>query len=184
MRQQHRAARRDRVWLLLPALVALASPRMAEATSCGKQVSEHFDIELVGVFTGKDAVRGPAPVRTLDELLGGGQRLLLWQKATIGFAKFYQLTRTIVPTPEVKRFIETTRVRKLRTGCGYSVPYAPILPGEYVFKEEHLDGATVSVGIDKPSLTISADRKQIELRFIFAGEQQRALYKVKRASFP
>jgi hypothetical protein len=101
----------------------------------------------------------------------------------MGLAKFYKLTTTIAPAPEVRALIDKLRRRELKTGCGYAVPYVPIVPGEYTFLEEHSEGAKVSVGIDRPSLTVPADRKHLELRFTVGGHQQRAVYKVRRAHF-
>jgi hypothetical protein len=64
------------------------------------------------------------------------------------------------------------------------VPYVPIVPGDYVFEEEHSSGAKNPIGIGNPRLTVSADRRQIELFYSWQGEQQRAVFAVKRQYFP
>jgi len=177
--------------MILPALILVSLgvwlwPKPAMAMQCDDHWVEHFDVELVEITGTGRAVTGPSQVRTLDELTNSsrmGRGLLFLRKSTMGFAKFYRLTKETEPTPEVKNFIEQAKRRWMKTACGNSIPYTPILPGEYVFEEEHRDGARKSAGIDKPTLIIGADRKQVELHLGWKGEDLRAFFRVKHSGF-
>lgn len=166
--------------------VALCTSARAAARSCIGHAYERMQIELAGVYRGDAEVPRPPELQNLDELLNSGaqgQGALLWEKATLGFAKFYQLTEPKEPTPKVGRYLRAASQRKLMTSCGYAVSYTPILPGRYAFDQEHRDGAKVPVGIDDPEIIVAPGRDKIELRFSLKGLRYRAVYLVKCAAF-
>lgn len=168
------------------ALTLTAWPRVSEAHSCIDHVAETFDLELLGVFNGTSPANAPEMVRQLDRLTNSAQKglsVLVFRKSDWAFGKFYRLTSERQATPEVQKSIDEMRRLRMKIRCGGSVPYTPIVPGEYAFDQEHDTGARQSVGIGSPLLTVSTDRKQVELTFTFANERLRAIYKVKRSYF-
>jgi hypothetical protein len=170
----------------LPLLALLCVPARASARSCIRHAYETMTISLGGVFQGDKAVPRPPALLDLDELINSGDMgrgILLWQKQTMGFAKFYKLRTPAPPTPEAARYIESVSKDKLKTACGYPVSYTPILPGVYPFEQEHSDGARVPRGVEDPVLSISADRKRATLEFSIAKVRYRAEYQVTRAYF-
>jgi hypothetical protein len=168
------------------ALVALTlTASRAAAMSCIDHAYERMAIQLAEVRRDDDVVERPPELGDLDEVLNSGERgrwILLWNKATMHPAKFYALAEEATATPTVKRYIAAESERWLRTGCGYRVPYTPILPGRYVFQEEHAGGKT-SRGIDEPVLYVRPGRGSLDLRFKIKGSSYRASYTVKCASF-
>ncbi|MFO0565649.1 MAG: hypothetical protein U0263_08305 [Polyangiaceae bacterium] len=158
----------------------------ASAKSCVHHAYEHMDVELVDVRQAGKVVAAPPGLRPLDQALNSGEKgrgVLFWEAKTMGFGKLYELDRVDPPTPKVLAYIESYRDRALRTECGSSVPYTPILPGRYVFSREHADGATVSRGVERPVLTVAPGRAELVLDFGVLGVRYQATYRVKCAYF-
>ena len=166
--------------------MVLGAAARAEAMSCIDHAYEHMSVELVHVRRGGAVVPAPPELEPLDELLNsgeGGKAVLFWKKETMGFAKFYRLDRADPPSPKVRPYIDAAGMRSLRTSCGYAARYTPILPGRYVFSEEHRDGAKTPRGIDAPVLTVSPGRGEVVLEFGARGARYEAIYRVKCALF-
>ncbi len=145
-----------------------------------------MDLERTGVFVGAKAVTPPPELGALDEALNSdnqGKGLLLWEKATMGFGKFYTLTDAFTPDAAIAPWLTATAKRKLMTGCGYSVDYTPILPGRYVFDQEHLGGERTPKGVEAPEVLVAPGRDRLELRFGVRGRRFRAEYAIRCAWF-
>lgn len=80
------------------------------------------------------------------------------------------LSDVFTPDPAIAAWLTATAKRKLMTGCGYSVDYTPILPGRYVFDQEHLGGERTPKGVEAPEV------------FVAPGRDRRALFWRPRAA--
>jgi hypothetical protein len=180
--------RTDRLAVLAGTLfLTLAIPiHEARARSCIDHAYEHMDLERTGVFIGAKPVAAPPELGALDEALNSdnqGKGLLLWAKSTMGFGKFYTLTEPFTPDAAIAPWLTATAKRKLMTGCGYSVDCTPVLPGRYVFDQEHLGGERTSKGVDAPEVLVAPGRDRLELRFGVRGKRFRAEYAIRCAWF-
>ncbi|MEZ4448896.1 MAG: hypothetical protein R3B09_05390 [Nannocystaceae bacterium] len=171
--------------LVLTLGVALGAVGPASARSCIRNAYERLQVERVGVFEGTQEVVAPPELEPLDTLYNsdGATGVLFWQERSMGFAKFYRLERTFPPTPAVAEYLEEARTRYLATSCGYPAAYTPIVPGRYLFEQEHGDGTKVSRRIAEPELWIAPGRDVLELRFRVGERRYRAVYKIVCADF-
>lgn len=170
-----------------PALFALLFvTARAAANTCIEHAYERMAIELTEVRRDGEVVAKPPELGDLDEILNSGDQgrgVLLWNRKTMNPAKFYRLNEEVAAIPLVKRHIDAASARTLKTGCGYTVAYTPILPGRYGFKWEHSDGSKTSRAIDDPVVDVAPGRGTVALRFTLAGRAHQATYAVRCATF-
>lgn len=166
--------------------LALSLSAPAAARTCTEHAYEQMDVVLLDVYEGDAKVPRPPELQDLDQLMNtgaDGRSVLFWEKATLGFAKFYKLAEALPPTPNVGQYIADASKRKLMTGCNYEVPYTPILPGTYVFENEHRNGERVPIGVDDPVVVVAPGRDVVALGFTVKGRRYRAVYRVQCAYF-
>lgn len=167
-------------------LVVLAVARPAAAKSCIRHAYEHLDLQFEGVYEGDNAVEAPAALAQIDRLLNSenkGKNVLVWHQATREHAKFYRLERALTATPAVAEYIEWNARRSLSTSCGNSAPYTPVLPGRYVFDQEHGDGSRTPRGLGEPEVFVAPGRDIVEIRGTVGERRLRAVYRVTCARF-
>jgi hypothetical protein len=167
-------------------LILLTLPDASHARSCIRHAWETMEVELIEVTSEGKVVEPPSALEPLDHLINSsemGEWVLFNEEATMGFGKFYKLDEEVEATGEVAKYLALVSTWQLRTGCKYNVRYTPIVPGRYVFAEEHSGGGTVSKGIDEPVLHVSPDRSIVKLDFSVGGTAYTAHYKVSCAYF-
>jgi hypothetical protein len=170
---------------LATAALWLPAPPTA-ARSCIDHAYEAMDLVRLEVRSGGAPVEAPPELGDFDELLNSGDqgRSLLfwdqdgdWQRA----AKWFGVRKAIRPSPIQADYIEASSSRRLRTSCGYSVGYTPILPGRYTYVEEHAGDS--QTGLIAERLTVSADRQRVTFAFSVSGRAYEAIYEVTCAYF-
>jgi hypothetical protein len=172
---------------LVPLLtLALFWPAPARAKKCIAHAPELLELDLQGVYQGKTRVPTPAFFEdraTLTNPAGDGKTLLLQNEPEGHVAKLFALRRALPPAKVAQAALARVARKRHRTACATDIPYRPIRPGLYRFQAEQ-SGTRRSLLVGDPALTVSPDRRSVELRFTIKKLGYVARYRVACARYP
>lgn len=162
-------------------LVVAGAARPAEAMKCSTSIGEDLSLRLVGVYDGGRKVAAPPELRRIDALSNWELMVVLGKREEDGRA--YRMDRPLRAGWGVITHLRASQARRwVRTACGYSIPFMPVLPGRYVF-EPDWDGDPVAAEVAASVVIVAPGRDRVELRIRVGGRDVRAVYRVTCATF-
>lgn len=169
---------------LLSVIVGLGvawAARPAAAMKCSTSIGEDLSLRLVGVYDGGRKIAAPPELRRIDALSNWELMVVLGEREKDGWA--YRMDRPLLAGWQVITHLRASQARKwVRTACGHSIPFMPVLPGRYVF-EPDWDGEAVAAEVAASVVIVAPGRDRIELRIRVGGRPVRAVYRVVCAEF-
>jgi len=173
-------------FFLLVCLLSLA-PEQVKARKCIGHAYQIMELDLKEVLHKGKAVKAPPFLSKHIELMNSSDRgklLLFRNKPGNAFAKFFRLKRAYKAPAKEAKWLKMIQARTLRTSCGTNIPYTPILPGVYVFDQEHSTGKKTSALVDKPIAYLYPWRDTLLLEFTWKGKAMKARYQRVCQIFP